>query len=125
MPKLLKEDARLSGLPHRAAQMTVQHLDRALRDCAKSQGKARHGFLCFKKYADRADAFSSWPRNPGWAGRIRLPKIGLLRTRDGAGGWCRHEAGRCRAGADRLARFDPVRGGGEVVRRTDPARCWH
>jgi hypothetical protein len=29
LPKLIKEDARLCGLPHRAAQMTVQKLDRA------------------------------------------------------------------------------------------------
>ena len=41
LPKLIKEDPRLAGLPHRAAQMTVQKLDRALRDCAKSKGKAR------------------------------------------------------------------------------------
>ena len=44
LPKLIKDDPRLAGLPHRAAQMTVQRLDRALKDCAKSKGKARKGF---------------------------------------------------------------------------------
>ncbi len=58
LPKLLKEDERLTGLPHRAAQMTVQRLDRALRDCAKSRGASRRGFPKFKRHADRDDAFS-------------------------------------------------------------------
>ena len=82
LPKLLKEDPRLAGLPHRAAQMTVQKLDRALRDCAKSKGSARRGFPRFKKHADRADAFSFVGREVRVeAGRIRLPKIGWLRVR--------------------------------------------
>lgn len=82
LPKLLKEDARLAGLPHRAAQMTVQKLDRALRDCAKSKGKARRGFPRFKKYADRSDAFSFVGREVRVEpGRIRLPKVGWLRVR--------------------------------------------
>ena len=82
LPKLLKEDPRLAGLPHRAAQMTVQRLDRALRDCAKSKGRVRRGFPKFKRYSDRSDAFSFVGREcrvePG---RIRLPRIGWLRVR--------------------------------------------
>ena len=82
LPKLLKDDPRLVGLPHRAAQMTVQRLDRALKDCAKSKGKARRGFPRFKKYADRSDAFSFVGREVRVEpGRIRLPKIGWLRVR--------------------------------------------
>jgi putative transposase len=82
LPKLLKEDPRLAGLPHRAAQMTVQKLDRALRDCAKSKGANRRGFPRFKRYSDRADAFSFVGREVrSEAGRIRLPKIGWLRVR--------------------------------------------
>jgi putative transposase len=82
LPTLLKADTRLAGLPHRAAQMTVQKLDRALRDCAKSKGKTRRGFPRFKKYADRADAFSFVGREVRVEpGRIRLPKIGWLRVR--------------------------------------------
>jgi putative transposase len=82
LPKLIKEDPRLAGLPHRAAQMTVQKLDRALRDCAKSKGKARRGFPRFKKYHDRSDAFSFVGREVRVEpGRIRLPKIGWLRVR--------------------------------------------
>ena len=82
LPKLIKEAPRLSGLPHRAAQMTVQKLDRALRDCAKSKGSARRGFPRFKKYADRADAFSFVGREVRIEpGRIRLPKVGWLRVR--------------------------------------------
>jgi putative transposase len=82
LPKLLKEDPRLAGLPHRAAQMTVQTLDRALKDCAKSKGKARRGFPRFKKYADRSDAFSFVGRERRFeAGSVRLPKIGWLRVR--------------------------------------------
>jgi putative transposase len=62
--------------------MTVQKLDRALRDCAKSKGNARRGFPRFKKYADRSDAFSFVGREVRVKqGRIRLPKIGWLRVR--------------------------------------------
>jgi hypothetical protein len=43
LPKLLKNNPRLAGLPHRAAQMTMQRLDRALKDCAKSGGGGRAG----------------------------------------------------------------------------------
>jgi putative transposase len=82
LPALLKTDPRLAGLPHRAAQMTVQKLDRALRDCAKSKGSARRGFPRFKKYADRSDAFSFVGREVRVEpGRIRLPNIGWLRVR--------------------------------------------
>ena len=82
LPKLLKEDQRLFGLPHRAAQMTVQKLDRALRDCAKSNGKKRRGFPKFKRYSDRSDAFSFVGREIRVdRNRVRLPKIGWLRVR--------------------------------------------
>jgi putative transposase len=82
LPKLLKEDPRLAGLPHRCAQMTVQKLDRALRDCAKSKGANRRGFPRFKSYSDRRDAFSFVGREIRLEdGRIRLPKIGWLRIR--------------------------------------------
>jgi putative transposase len=82
LPELLKADPRLAGLPHRAAQMTVQKLDRALKDCAKSKGAARRGFPRFKKYSDRADAFQFVGREVRLeTGRIRLPKIGWLRVR--------------------------------------------
>jgi len=82
LPKLLKEDPRLASLPHRCAQMTVQKLDRALRDCAKSKGKARRGFPRFKRYADRRDAFSFVGREVRVdEGRMRLPKVGWLRVR--------------------------------------------
>ncbi len=82
LPKLLRDDPRLAGLPHRAAQMTVQRLDRALKDCAKSKGRARRGFPRFKRHADRSDAFSFVGREVRVEpGRIRLPKIGWLRVR--------------------------------------------
>ena len=82
LPKLLKEDPRLTGLPHRCAQMTVQRLDRALKDCAKSKGKAQRGFPKFKRYSDRRDAFSFVGREIRVAdGRVRLPKVGWLRVR--------------------------------------------
>lgn len=82
LPKLLREDARLSGLPHRAAQMTVQRLDRALKDCAKNKGSIRRGFPKFKRRDDRADAFSFVGRECRFEpGRVRLPKIGWVRVR--------------------------------------------
>ncbi len=82
LPRLLKEDPRLAGLPHRAAQMTVQRLDRALRDSAKSNGAARKGFPRFKRRDDQADAFSFVGRECRFAsGRVRLPRIGWVRVR--------------------------------------------
>ena len=51
LPKLLKNDPRLAGLPHRAAQMTVQRLDRALKDCAKAAAAAAPGQEIFSKPA--------------------------------------------------------------------------
>ncbi len=82
LPNLLREDPRLAGLPHRAAQMTVQRLDRALRDCGKAHGNRRKGFPRFKRHADRSDAFSFVGRECGFeAGRMRLPKVGWLRVR--------------------------------------------
>jgi Helix-turn-helix domain len=44
LPKLLKEDPRLAGLPHRAAQMTVQKLDRAL-----TGNKSPHATVLFSE----------------------------------------------------------------------------
>jgi putative transposase len=82
LPALLKSDPRLIGLPHRAAQMTVQKLDRALRDCAKAKGGTRKGFPRFKRRSDRQDAFSFVGREVRLEpGRIRLPKIGWVRVR--------------------------------------------
>lgn len=82
LPKLLKEDERLAGLPHRAAQMTVQKLDRALRECGKANGTRRKGFPKFKRRSDRSDAFSFVGRECRFGpGRVRLPKIGWVRVR--------------------------------------------
>jgi putative transposase len=62
--------------------MTARKLDRALRDTAKSNGAKRRGFPRFKKYSDRADAFSFVGREVRMEdGRIRLPRIGWLRVR--------------------------------------------
>ena len=125
LPKLLKADPRLAGLPHRCAQMTVQKLDRALKDCAKSKGKARRGFPRFKRYVDRSDAFSFVGREVRIAdGRMRLPKIGWLRVRglNVDPGRRRLEAGRRHPGTARLACFRSVRGGGEGLSRAKFAR---
>jgi putative transposase len=81
LPKLLKSDPKLAGLPHRAAQMTIQKLDRALRDCFRRAAN-RKGFPRFKRRDDRADAFSFVARECRFeAGRLRLPKIGWVRVR--------------------------------------------
>lgn len=80
--KLRKEDPRLAGMSYRAGQMTLQKLDRALCDCAKSNGSAQRGFPRFKKYADRSDSFSFIGSEVKVeSGRIRLPTIGWLRIR--------------------------------------------
>ncbi len=82
LPALLRADPRLAGLPHRAAQMTVRRLDRALRECARSRGAARKGFPRFKRRSDRPDAFSFVGREVRVEpGRVRLPKIGWVRVR--------------------------------------------
>ena len=82
LPRLLKDDPRLAGLPHRAAQMTVQRLDRALRDCAKAKGGARKGFPRFKRRDDRRDGFQFVGRECRFeTGRVRLPKVGWVRVR--------------------------------------------
>lgn len=82
LPKLLKADERLTGLPHRAAQMTVKKLDRALRDAGKSKGTQRRGFPKFKKHSTRSDAFSFVGREVRVEnGRVRLPRVGWLRVR--------------------------------------------
>jgi len=80
LPALRKED-RYAGLPHRCAQMTVQKLDRALKDCAKSK-TARKGFPRFKRRDDRSDAFQFVGREARCEeGRIKLPALGWLRVR--------------------------------------------
>lgn len=80
LPARRKEE-RFAGLPHRAAQMTGQKLDRALRDCAKA-ATARKGFPRFKRHGDRNDSFqfvgSEIRVLPG---KIRLPAIGWVRIR--------------------------------------------
>lgn len=80
LPAMRREE-RFAGLPHRCAQMTVQKLDRALRDCAKA-AKARKGFPKFKRRDDRRDAFQFVGRElrvePG---RIKLPALGWVRVR--------------------------------------------
>jgi putative transposase len=80
LPEMRKEE-RYEGLPHRAAQMTVQKLDRALRECGK-RATARKGFPRFKRRDDRDDAFQFVGREirvePG---RIKLPALGWLRVR--------------------------------------------
>ena len=80
LPAMRKEE-RFAGLPHRCAQMTVQKLDRALRDCAKA-AVARKGFPRFKRRDDRRDAFQFVGRElrvePG---RIKLPALGWVRVR--------------------------------------------
>jgi putative transposase len=81
LPKLLKTDPKLAGLPHRAAQMTVQKLDRALKDSFKSAA-TRRGFPRFKRYDDRSDAFSFVARECRFEPRkVRLPRIGWIRVR--------------------------------------------
>src|SRR4029077_7562626 len=80
LPALRKED-RYAGLPHRCAQMTVQKLDRALKDCAKSK-TARKGFPRFKRRDDRSDAFQFVGHEARCEeGRIKLPALGWLRVR--------------------------------------------
>jgi transposase len=80
LPVMRKEE-RYVGLPHRCAQMTVQKLDRALRDCGK-RAASRKGFPKFKRRNDRRDAFQFVGRElrvePG---RIKLPSLGWLRAR--------------------------------------------
>jgi hypothetical protein len=77
----MRREARFAGLPHRCAQMTVQRLDQALRDCAKA-AKAGKGFPKFKRRDDRRDAFQFVGRElrvePG---RIKLPAPGWVRVR--------------------------------------------
>jgi putative transposase len=81
LPRLLKTDPKLSGLPHRAAQMTVRKLDYALQDCFKGAAN-RKGFPRFKRHDDHSDAFSFVARECRFEpGRVRLPKIGWLRVR--------------------------------------------
>jgi putative transposase len=80
LPTLLKTNPKLAGLPHRAAQMTVRKLDRALRDCFKGAAN-RNGFPRFKRRDNDRDAFSVVARECRFEpGRVRLPRIGRLRV---------------------------------------------
>ena len=94
LPATQKEE-RYLGLPHRCAQMTVQKLDRALRECGK-KAAARKGFPKFKRRDDRRDTFRFVGRElrvePG---RIRLPAIGWLGPIDFHGLHSRFRECRC------------------------------
>ena len=107
LPKLLKEDGKLCGLPHRAAQMQAHNFDRTLQNYVKNKiefqridarRKARSaarvatglpplkprksGIPQFKRWDDHRDAFSFVGRECRFeARRIRLPKIGWVRVR--------------------------------------------
>jgi putative transposase len=77
----LRQEEWFAGLPHRCAQMTVQKLDRALRECGKRVA-SRKGFPRFKRRDDRRDAFQFVGRELRVeAGRIKLPSFGWLRVR--------------------------------------------
>lgn len=81
LPALRRSDPKLAGLSSRAAQKTVQKLDRALRDCFKGAAN-RKGFPRFKRRDDRSDAFSLVASECRFEpGRVRLPKIGWVRVR--------------------------------------------
>jgi len=61
--------------------MTVQKLDRRLRDCFKGAAN-RKGFARFKRRDDHSDAVSFVARECRFeVGRVRLPKIGWIRVR--------------------------------------------
>ena len=107
LPKLLKEDDKLRGLPHRAAQMTAQNFDRTLKNYirnkaefqridAKRKAKSaarvasglpplkpkKSGIPQFKRRDDHADAFSFVGRECRIEPRrVRLPRIGWVRVR--------------------------------------------
>ena len=107
LPKLLKEDEKLRGLPHRAAQMQAQNFDRTLKTYIKNKAefqridakrKARSaarvaaglpplkpkksGIPQFKRRDDHTDAFSFVGRECRVEPRrVRLPKIGWVRVR--------------------------------------------
>ena len=81
LPQLLKEDRRFKGCPHRCAQMTVQALDRALKDSFKAK-TGRKGFPRFRRHDANADAFRFVGRELRTApGKVRLPKVGWVRVR--------------------------------------------
>jgi hypothetical protein len=107
LPRLLKEDPKLRGLPHRCAQMTLQNFERTLKYYIKHKAefqridakrKARSaarvaaglpplkprksGIPQFKRRDDHTDSFSFIGSGCRFVnGRIRLPKLGWLRTR--------------------------------------------
>jgi IS605 OrfB family transposase len=107
LPKLLKEDAKLIGLPHRCAQMQAMNFERTLKNYIKNKAEfqridarrtaksaarvakglpplkpKKSGIPQFKRYDDRADAFSFVGRECRVEPRrVRLPKIGWVSVR--------------------------------------------
>lgn len=53
----LRTEERFAGLPHNCAQITLKHLDRALRESSRSMGSKQRGFPKFKRRSDLSDAF--------------------------------------------------------------------
>jgi IS605 OrfB family transposase len=107
LPRLLKDDPKLQGLPHRCAQMTVQNFDRTLKHYIKHKAEflrldakrkakiaarvaaglpplkpRKAGIPQFKYRDDHADALAFVGRECRFAdGKIRIPKLGWLRVR--------------------------------------------
>jgi len=105
LPKLLREDEKLVGLPHRCAQMTAQSFDRTLKNYIKNKPeflridakrKARSaarvvaglpplkprksGIPQFKRYDDHADAFSFVGRECRLETQPHTKKPGMVRA---------------------------------------------
>lgn len=81
LPTLRREE-RFDGLPHLCAQITLQHLDRALRDSFHSLGEEKKGFPKFKRRQDQADTFHFVGRNIEVRNEsVRLPMLGWVRAR--------------------------------------------
>ena len=107
LPRLLREDPNLQGLPHRCAQLTTINFDRTLkyyirhksefqRIDAKRKARSaarvaaglaplkprKSGIPQFKRRDDNADSFSFVGDNVRFAkDSVRLPKIGWVRLR--------------------------------------------
>ncbi len=96
LPKLLKEDPKLQGLPHRCAQMTAQNFDKTLKHYIRNKAEflridarrkvrsaarvarglppikwKKAGIPQFKRWGDNADAFSFVGREA----RVRLGRF--------------------------------------------------
>jgi hypothetical protein len=146
LPKLRKEDEKLRGLPHRAAQMQALNFDRMLKNYIRNKAEfqridvkrrarsiarvaaglpplkpKKSGIPQFKRRDDRADAFSFVGHECRIEPRrVRLPTIGWVRVRGldvPRGG--RAEAGRGDARTRWLACVRPVRSAHERIRRAD------